>query len=132
MAKKETTVFTNEAKGKITLAKGFYDEGKLVKELAYDLDEVSSELYIEADARATQALLSKGGAKMTVSNFDDVARLYYGWASILAAKENEKYAFDFDNLKLIKGPDLKRVANLGSTFLADLGEESSPESSEQQ
>lgn len=133
MAKKEKkeTLITVEAKGKLTLSKGFYNDGVLIKELAYDLDEVSSDLYIEADTRATQKKGEKGGLKFTVSNFDDVSRLYYGWACVLAAKENEKYGFDFDNVDLIKGPDLKRISNLGSAFLADLGEDVSPENSEQ-
>lgn len=132
MAKKESTVITTEAKGKLKLAKGFYNDGILVSELAYDLDEVSSDLYIQADTKASQKKMENGGAKFTVSNFDDVSRLYYGWACILAAKENEKYSFDFDNISLLKGPDIKRVANLGSTFLADLGEDVSLENSEQQ
>lgn len=131
--KKSETVITTSSQGKLHLTKGIYNDGTLIKDLAYDLDEVTADLYMEADTKATQKKIEKGnGVKLTVSNFDDVSRLYYGWACVLAAKDNEKYGFDFDNISLLKGPDIKRVANIGSVFLADLGEDASPENSEQQ
>lgn len=131
MAERTSTI-TIEDSGLLKLAKGLSHDGSKITELYYDINEVSYSLYNQAEAMATKALMDQNAMKLTVSNFSEIAKLHYGWACILAAEKNKDLGLDFDDLVLLKGPDLKRVGNLGSVFLADLGEDLQPESYELQ
>ena len=85
--------------------------GKMVKKLTYDLNEITPELFAEAEAK-------KNASAKTVAGLAKACELDYsfhfqlGVASILAV--NPEYAAE--DLDSIKGHDLYEVLKIGRSF----------------
>ncbi len=118
-----------QLKGKITLNNPITINGKPVKELAYDANEITSAMFAEADARKMVASGAKSGNLSGAVELDYGLHLYLGFAAIIAVNPE----IDFTDLERIKGPDVMQVMKVGRNFIissAASEEDSSDEQSE--
>lgn len=95
--------------------------GKEYKSLNYDFDEITIELFGEAETRKFK--LGEAGIKGATLELDYSMQSYLGMAAIIAVNPT----FDFNDLERIKGKDLMGLYRVGRNFFK--GEElvSSPE-----
>jgi hypothetical protein len=116
-------------KGTIVLRNPITINGKTVKELTYDANEITSAMFAEADARKMLASGAKSGNLSGAVELDYGLHLYLGFAAIIAVNPE----IDFTDLERIKGPDVMQVMKVGRNFIissAVSGEDSSDEQSE--
>lgn len=100
-------------------------DGKKVKALTYDSEEITAALFAEADTLKKKAA---GISNMSISpaiEFDFGLHLYIGFAAIIAV--NPEY--DFTDLERIKGSDIRDVMNVGRRFFIASAEDGQPNSS---
>mgnify|MGYP001285293427 FL=1 len=116
-------------KGTIVLRNPITINGKTVKELTYDANEITSAMFAEADARKMLASGAKSGNLSGAVELDYGLHLYLGFAAIIAVNPE----IDFTDLERIKGPDVMQVMKVGRNFIissAASEEDSSDEQSE--
>jgi len=116
-------------KGTIVLRNPITINGKTVKELTYDANEITSAMFAEADARKMLASGAKSGNLSGAVELDYGLHLYLGFAAIIAVNPG----IDFTDLERIKGPDVMQVMKVGRNFIissAASEEDSSDEQSE--
>lgn len=102
--------------------------GKSVKKVTYDADEITAGLFAEADVKKKQAAGIKNLSISPAVEFDFGLHLFLGFAAILAV--NPEYSFE--DLEAIHGKDLTSVMKVGRDFLLSSEEDSSPNSLEEQ
>ena len=100
--------------------------GKEIKELTYDVNEITPAGFAEAEYRKTRANGSKGSPSSAAVELDYSLHLYLGFAAILAV--NPEY--DFNDLERIKGIDVMEVMKVGRNFIIASVAESMDEESE--
>ena len=98
-------------------------DGKEVKELTYDINEIDAILFAEADAKRKAAAGMKSISISPAIEFDPGAHLYLGFAAIIAVNRN----IDFSDLERMKGADTMAVTKIGRNFTLS-SEEASQES----
>ena len=116
-------------KGTIALRNPITINGKMVKELTYDANEITPAMFAEADARKMLASGAKSGNLSGAVELDYGLHLYLGFAAIIAVNPG----IDFTDLERIKGPDVMQVMKVGRNFIissAASEEDSSDEQSE--
>lgn len=113
--------------GTIELKKAIMINDKKVQKLKYDTDEITSELFAEAESKKMKASGSKGGNLSGAMELDYGLHLYLGFASIIAV--NDDYAFE--DLERVKGPDLIQITKVGRNFLIVSGASADDSSDEQ-
>ena len=116
-------------KGTIVLRNPITINGKTVKELTYDANEITSAMFAEADARKMLASGAKSGNLSGAVELDYGLHLYLGFAAIIAVNPE----IDFTDLERIKGPDVMQVMKVGRNFIISSAvseEDSSDEQSE--
>lgn len=113
--------------GTIELKKAIMINDKKVQKLKYDTDEITSELFAEAESKKMKASGSKGGNLSGAMELDYCLHLYLGFASIIAV--NGDYAFE--DLERVKGPDLIQITKVGRNFLIASGASADDNSDEQ-
>jgi len=116
-------------KGTIVLRNPITINGKTVKELTYDANEITSAMFAEADARKMVASGAKSGNLSGAVELDYGLHLYLGFAAIIAVNPE----IDFTDLERIKGPDVMQVMKVGRNFIISSvasEEDSSDEQSE--
>ena len=99
---------------------------KEVKELTYDVNEITPAGFAEAEDRKTKANGSKGAPSSAAVELDYSLHLYLGFAAIIAV--NPEY--DFNDLERIKGPDVMEVMRVGRNFIIASAGKSTDEESE--
>lgn len=87
--------------------------GKSVKDLNYDIDEITGELFAEAEAKKMSDSGSKGGNLAGAPELDYSLHLYLGYAAIIAVSPE----IDWSDLKRIKGHDNMEVLRIGRLFI---------------
>lgn len=95
---------------------------KSLSELTYDADEITTSMFMEAEAKRKRA----SGKDIFISvsaQFDFGLQLYMGFAAILAVNPE----LDFADVERIHGMDLIDVMTIGANFL--LKREVSPQNS---
>ena len=98
---------------------------KEVKELTYDVNEITPAGFAEAEYRKSKANGSKGAPSSAAVELDYSLHLYLGFAAILAV--NPEY--DFNDLERIKGTDVMEVMRVGRNFIiASAGKSTDDES----
>lgn len=102
--------------------------GKSVKKVIYDADEITAGLFAEADVKKKQAAGIKNLSISPAVEFDYGLHLFLGFAAIIAV--NPEYSFE--DLEAIHGKDLISVMKVGRDFLLESEEDSSPNSLEEQ
>jgi hypothetical protein len=103
--------------------------GEQVKEITVNTEEITGQLYAEADTRRRIAAGTKNVAIIPAVEFDFGLHLYIGFAAAIAA--NSKYTFE--DLERIKGADLISFSEVGRNFLLkseDVASSNSDERSE--
>ncbi len=116
-------------KGTIVLRNPITINGKMVKELTYDANEITPAMFAEADARKMLASGAKSGNLSGAVELDYGLHLYLGFAAIIAVNPE----IDFTDLERIKGPDVMQVMKVGRNFIissAASEEDNSDEQSE--
>ena len=110
----------------ITLKNPVQINGKEIKELTYDVNEITPAGFAEAEYRKTRANGSKGSPSSAAVELDYSLHLYLGFAAILAV--NPEY--DFNDLERIKGTDVMEVMKAGRNFIIASVAESMDDASE--
>lgn len=114
----------------LTLKNPIKIDGKDVKELTYDINEIDALLFAEADAKKKAATGMKTMSLSPAAEFDPGLHLYLGFAAIIAVNRN----IDFADLERMKGKDTMEVMKIGRNFMLsseeDLQENDSDERSE--
>lgn len=87
--------------------------GKEVKELTYDVNEITPAGFAEAEYRKSKANGSKGAPSSAAAELDYSLHLYLGFAAIIAV--NPEY--DFNDLERVKGPDVMTIMKAGRNFI---------------
>ncbi|MDD3139615.1 MAG: early nodulin 20 (N-20) [Lachnospiraceae bacterium] len=106
----------------IILKKAIKINGKDVKELTYDFEKISSNLFRRAEMKSIEGLQTM---KATVMETDVSLHLALGMAAIIADNND----IDFNDLDRITGVDLIFISRLGRSFTSGSLEEESEESS---
>lgn len=86
--------------------------GKKVTELTHDANEITPQLFAEADARKMKASGSKGGNLSGAVELDYGLHLYLGFAAIQAVNPS----YDIADLERVKGSDVMEVMKVGRNF----------------
>lgn len=98
-------------------------DGQQVREITYDGEEITAELYAQAEAKKRTAAGSKNVAVSLAVEFDFALHLYMGFAAAIAVNPG----YTFEDLERVKGGDLTQFSEVGRRFLlqSDSSEESS-------
>lgn len=104
-----------EERGTITLNKPVLINGVQVAEMSYDTDEISGELYAQAEAHKMKASGSKGGNLAGAVELDYSLHLYIGFAAVIAVNPS----YTFEDMERIKGKSLTKFSKIGRGFLSD-------------
>lgn len=102
-------------------------DGKEVKELTYDINEIDALLFAEADAKKKAATGMKTMSLSPAAEFDPGLHLYLGFAAIIAVNRN----IDFADLERIKGRDTMEVMKIGRNFMLSSEEDSQESDSDE-
>jgi len=94
---------------------------KTVSELTYDLDEISSAAFVEAESKKAKA--GKNGNMAGAAEIDYGLHLYLGFAAIIAINPD----IDYSDLERIKGRDVMEVMKAGRNFIISSSEEQLPD-----
>lgn len=97
----------------LKLKKPLLINGANVTELEYDAEEITSQLFAEADNKKMQAASSKNGNMAGAVELDYSFHLYLGFAAIIAVD----HKITMEDLERIKGHDLKEVMKIGRNFI---------------
>lgn len=95
----------------ITLKKPIMINGKEVKELSYNTDEITVGQFCEAE----QYKFAASGNKpvLTTYEFDSALHLYLGMMAIIAVNPH----IDITDLERVKGYDMVNIARVGRNFI---------------
>lgn len=96
-------------KGNIELRKAIMIDGKEVKNLSYDTDKITVELYLRALNHATT---KSGGITGVNIKLDAGAHLVLGMYAVIA--ENPRY--DITDIERVSGSDIFQFVNIGMAF----------------
>ena len=97
--------------------------GKEVKELTYDANEITSEAFIAAEARKFRAAGVTAGAL----EMDYSMHLQLGFAAIVAVNPE----IDYNDLSRLKGADVAAVVRIGRNFIMPSAVEESTDDSQE-
>lgn len=86
--------------------------GKEVRELTYDVNEITAEAFIEAELRKFNAGAKKG-VNAAAIEMDYSMHLQLGFAAIAAVNSD----IDYNDLNRLKGYDLMSVSRIGRSFI---------------
>ncbi len=95
--------------------------GKTVEKLNYDTEEITVEHFAKAEGLKAQSLQKQSGTMMVspVAETDYSMHLYLGFMAIIACDDS----IDINDLKRIKGHDLKKVMEIGRNFMLNSEED---------
>lgn len=102
-------------------------DNKDIDVLSYDIEQITAQLFTEADVKKKQSAGIKNVNISPAVEFDFGLHLYLGFAAIIAI--NREY--DFADLERIKGQDLMDVMHIGRDFLFKSEEDSNQSSLEE-
>ena len=103
----------NYFKGKLSLKNPVMIDGKEVKEMTYDSNEIDGILFATAEAKKKAAAGLKNTSITPAAEFDFGLHLYLGFAAIVAANPS----YDFSDVERIKGHDVVEVMAIGRNFI---------------
>ena len=101
-------------------------DGKNIDLLTYDLEEITPQLFAEADSHKMRASGSKGGNLSGAVELDYGLHLYLGFAAIVAINPS----YDVSDLERIKGRDVMEVMRIGRNFILNSVEASQTSASD--
>jgi hypothetical protein len=101
-------------KNELKLTTPILIDGKNVDTLTYDIEEITCDLFAQADAQKLRA--TGGAASGSISGaaeLDYSFHLHLGFAAIIAINQG----IDYTDLYRIKGPDVMEVMKIGRNFI---------------
>jgi len=113
-------------KGTLELINAIKIDGKNIKKLTYDTDEITPELFAEAEGKKLKATKVNGNLSGAME-LDYPLHLYLGIASIVAVNPD----YTFEDVARIKGHDVVEVMKLGRNFIVRSEESLDDDSDEQ-
>ncbi len=122
MAETKEVTTTTEIDGVIHLSKPIQINGTTVKELTYDMDEITMDLQARAEGESKK-LASRGGSYSPVQETDYTYHTCLGIAAVLAVNPS----YDWSDMKRVKGRDLKKLNAIGRAYF--FGSEASEDDS---
>ena len=96
----------------IKLRKPIEINGEKRTELSYDIEKITGDQFLEADARARAKASSIGKVSITVAETDDSLQLYLGYMAVIA----ENPDIDITDLERICGYDIMQFYRVGRNF----------------
>ena len=105
---------------KLTLKNPIMINGKEVKELTYDMNEIDGILFATAEAKKKAAAGMKSMSISPAAEFDFGLHVYLGFAAIIAVNPE----IDFSDLERMKGKDTVEVMKIGRNFMLSSEEDS--------
>lgn len=102
--------------------------GKEVKELVYDIEEITSEMFIKAASLANTKAREQGYSAITIAESDYNLHLCLGMMAVIAIDST----IDVTDLQRVKGTDVNRLAMVGRNFTSSTSVESSQLSSSEE
>ena len=103
----------NYFKGTLALKNPVMIDGKEVKEVTYDSNEIDGILFATAEAKKKAAAGMKNTTITPAAEFDVGLHLYLGFAAIIAVNPS----YDFSDVERIKGRDVVEVMAIGRNFI---------------
>ena len=100
-------------KGIINLVNPIPVNGKNVTQLQYNTEEITGQLFCEADAKRRIAAGTKNVSIAPAAEFDYGLHLYLGFAACIAATPE----MDFADLERIHGADVVEIMAVGRNFI---------------
>lgn len=100
------------SRGTIKLANPIMVEGEEVRELTYDCDAITPDMFMAADVAAANAALTAGKATATVPELDSSLHLQLGFQAVIACNPT----WDLNDLGRVRGGDIMRVLAVGRNF----------------
>lgn len=110
---------------KITLSNPLTINNKRYKELTYNANEITAQMFAEADARKLTASRSKNGNAAGAAELDYGLHLYLGFEAIIAVNPE----IDMSDLERIHGYDVMQIMRIGRDFITGKSEEPSGQNS---
>lgn len=101
-------------KGTIKLKKPIEINGKEIYSFSFDSEQIDLDLMSQAEAKARQ---KRQITEMTLGETDYTYHLFLGMAAIIAVNP----WVDWEDLKRLKGIDLKTLGNIGRLFFITQG-----------
>ena len=99
-------------KGTIELINPIKIDGKNIRKLAYDTDEITPELFAEAEGKKLKASRTNGNLSGAME-LDYPLHLYLGIAAVVAVNPD----YTFEDVARIKGRDVVEVMKIGRNFI---------------
>lgn len=99
----------------LKLSKAIKINGSDVTELQYDIDSITPESFLEADARASTGLAAKGISNMNIAEFNSALHFYLGCFAIIACNSS----IDVTDLLRVSGRDINKIRKIGQHFFGD-------------
>lgn len=112
----------------LKLAHPILINGKEVKELNYDIEEITSDMFIKASSMANAKAREQGYPAITIAESDYNLHLCLGMMAVIAIDST----IDVTDLQRIKGTDVNRLAQVGRNFTASTSVESSQQSNSEE
>ncbi len=109
---------------KLKLLNAIKINGKDIKELNYDVNEITSEAFIAAEARKFKAT-GRQGVTAGALEMDYSMHLQLGFAAIVAVNPE----IDYNDLFRLKGADVAAVVRIGRNFIMPSAVEKSTDDS---
>ena len=100
-------------KGTIKLVNPITVNGKTVNQLEYNTEEITGQLFCEADVKRRIAAGTKNVAIAPAAEFDYGLHLYLGFAACVAAAPE----MDFADLERVHGADVVEIMAVGRNFI---------------
>lgn len=99
--------------------------GREVKEIPYDIEEITADMFIKAAGMANAKAREQGYSAITIAESDYNLHLCLGMMAVIAVDSS----IDVADLQRMKGTDVNRLAQVGRNFTASNPEESSQQNS---
>ena len=96
-------------KNKITLSNPLTINNKKRTELTYDANEITAQMFAEADSRKLTASGSKNGNAAGAAELDYGLHLYLGFEAIIAVNPE----IDMSDLERVHGYDVMQIMRIG-------------------
>lgn len=112
-----TTGSAPALKGVLKLRKSIEINGKEIHSLSFDSEQIDLDLMSQAETQARQKRSAKDTVTMTLGETDYTYHLFLGMAAVIAVNP----WIDWEDLKRIKGNDLKMLGNIGRLFFMEQG-----------
>lgn len=120
-------VSKNLTRGTLILKNPVMIDGKEVREVSYDSNEIDGILFATAEAKKKGAAGMKNTTIAPAAEFDFGLHLYLGYAAIIAVNPG----YDFSDVERIKGHDVVEVMAIGRNFMLASGKEQPESDSEE-